>query len=83
MKDKQAFGVIVRAVGLYFLADAAFATINLLWMLPDIWQGALSLGSHGSMSIFLSILAKFVVGMLCIRHPESVVRFCYKNERQD
>lgn len=75
MTDKQAFGVIVRAVGLWFLIQAFSHCIILITGIVEA-HAIPALTSQW----FISPLVYILVGVLLLKRPDCLVAWAYKGK---
>jgi hypothetical protein len=81
MTDKQAFGVIVRGFGLWFIAQAFF---HAMMAATTVWENQATLGAPLYHWVITPIIY-FGVGIFLLMRPEFVVELSYKvkNNRRD
>lgn len=84
MTDRQAFGIVVKALGLYFLVEAFSRVTLALWSVLQMIDRNHTQSIYMELSTYSYIIIQavpyVVAGLFFIKRAERVVQWCSKGD---
>jgi hypothetical protein len=79
MKSRQFFGVVLRAMGVWWLGDAVVGVFNVAMKLDGVPSGSQLTWQNS----FMFAAAQTLVGLIMLLGADGIVRFAYRGNHDD